>query len=209
MKNALLFSSLLLIGFYSCKKEKDESPLPATSTSSSSPNCFPLSIGSYWIYERFNGDTNGVETTIETDSSYISGDTVIHGDTFAVFVGDVIDSNSVYFRRDSAGYLVDQIGIIRCSNTNFTDTLSSGNSPGYYDYYYKMIPPAIISTPAGPLNAYDYRGTITVLLSGYMWDNPRYIHSYYSDNIGLVRETTFFLMSPNYIGRKLVRYHIQ
>lgn len=207
MKNALCFSFLLLVCFSSCKKEKDEAPTP--SSPSVATNYFPLTTGSYWIYERFQMDTNGVETVVAIDSSYISGDTIINGDTFSVFVGTYIDPNGVYYRRDSSGYILDPFGIIHFSSTNFTDTLRTSSTPGYYDSFYKMMPASTISTPAGALVATDYLGTINITYPAYPWDNPRYTHCYYSDGIGLIRETHFFLMNPNYDGRRLVRYNIQ
>lgn len=153
-------------------------------------------------------DTNGVETTIAVDSSYISGDTIINGDTFSVFVGTFIDPNGVYCRRDSSGYIIDQYGIIHFSSTNFIDTLRTSSTPGYYDAFYKMMPVSTILTPAGALVATDYIGIVNIAQPGYLWDNPRNTHCYYSDGIGLIRETFFFLSNPNYDGRKLVRYNI-
>lgn len=209
MKNALYFSFMLLICFSaSCKKEKDEIPSTSPASSSVSTTFFPLTTGSYWVYERFQMDTNGVETLVAIDSSYISGDTIINGATFSVFVGTYIDPNGIYCRRDSSGYIIDQYGTIHFSSTNFIDTLRTGNTPGYYNSFYKMVPASMISTPAGALAAIDYLGTINIVYPGYLWGNTRYTHCYYSDSIGLIRETRFFLMNPNYDGRRLVRYNI-
>lgn len=208
MKNALYFGCLLLLCFYSCKKEKDavpNVPPPAAST----PDYFPITTGCYWIYERFHMDTNGVETIVAIDSSYVSGDTLINGNTFAVFVGTYYDPNAIYCRRDSSGYIIDQHGIVYFSSTNFTDTLRTGNTPGYYTSFYKMIPAGPVTVPAGIFSAYGYMGTVNITLPGYLWDNPRYTYCFYADGIGLVRETNFFLMNPNYDGRRLVRYNIQ
>ncbi len=199
---------LLMICFSSCKKDPDTTPIQP-GTPPPTGYTIPLTTGSYWIYERFNLDTNGVETVIAVDSSYISGDTIIGENTFSIFVGTVIDPAGIYFRRDSLGCLVDQSGIVRFSKTNFTDTLWSGTTPGYYSFNYKMVPEVLVPTPSGSLNACDFLGTIQMLSPTYPWGTPRYVHSYFSDGIGLIRETTFFVSSPNYIGRKLLRYHIQ
>lgn len=200
---------IFVVTICSCKKEKDEIPTPATPSTPATTNCFPLTTGSYWIYERFNLDTNGVETVVSVDSSYISGDTVIAGNTFSIFVGDLLGPTYLNFRRDSSGYLVDQNGTIRGSNTNFTDTLWSGSISGSGDFYYKMIPGTSLSVPAGTFTAFDYLGAITITQVGYPWDTSRNIHTYFADGIGLIRETTYFLSSPNYIGRRLLRYNIQ
>jgi len=208
MKKLVLFNFVLLVGVSSCKKDKEPVMHPAPHVASG--NCFPTTTGSYWIYERFDLDTNGVETTVSIDSSYVSGDTIIHGDTFTVFVGTVIDPSGIAIRRDSSGYVLDQFWIIHFSKTNFSDVLWSGSVSGYHNYSYKMMwPPVMVSTPAGSIPAYDYMGTINIVVSGYPWESPRYIHNYFADGIGLIRETTFFLMGPNYIGRKLIRYHIE
>lgn len=209
MKNALYLSSLMLLCFCACKKEKDAEPTPAAVTPTSTTNYYPLTVGSYWIYERFQMDTNGIETVVSVDSSYISGDTIINGDTFTVFVGTFIDPAGIYCRRDSAGYILDQYGVIQFSSTNYTDTLRVGSTPGYYTFFYKMISPVNISTPAGTFLASDFLATINITQPGYLWDTTRYIHNYYSDGIGLIRETAFFLSNPNYDGRRLVRYQIQ
>lgn len=208
MKNTLFFSILLLICFSSCKKEQNETSSPTPSSTAIASNYFPLTTGSYWIYERFQMDTNGVETTFAIDSSYVSGDTIISGDTFSVFVGTYIDPAAIYCRRDSSGYVLDEYGVIHFSATNFSDTLRVSNVPSYYNSYYKMVPPVNISTPAGIFLATDYLGTVNTTQPGYLWDNPRYTHCYYSDGVGLIRESHFFLANPNYDGRKLVRYNI-
>ena len=200
---------LVVLAIYSCKKEKDEVPTPATPSTPSAINCFPLTTGSYWIYERFNLDTNGVETVTAVDSSYISGDTVIAGKTYSIFVGNAYSPTFVSFRRDSLGYLVDQYNAIHASNNNYSDTLRTDILPGYFDGYYKMMPAASLSVPAGSFSAYDFLGYVNITQPGYLWDTTRNTHAYYAENVGLIRETFFFLSSPNYIGRRLLRYNIQ
>ncbi len=209
MKNLVYFILLIAFAFYSCRKTEDVVPVNPPSTAVAVSNNYPLSLGSYWIYERFNMDTNGVETTLYIDSTYISGDSIIHGDTFSVIVGDIFGPTDINVRRDSSRYLVDQFGTIFCSNTNFTDTLLSGSVPGHADFYYKMMPATTIVVPAGSFAACDYLGTVNITMVGYPWDTSRNIHFYYADNVGLIRETTYFFSSPNYIGRKLLRYHIE
>lgn len=206
-KNALFIASLLFLGVSSCKKDKDETPAPAPEAPATSNYC-PLTIGSYWIYDRFNLDTNGVETYVSTDSCYISHDTVIGGNTYAVVHGGPI-STFDYMRRDSSGYLVDQNGEVFFSSTNFTDTINTLTIPGYLVTYSKMQPAASITVPAGTYSAYECLSTTNITQPGYLWDTTRYTHHWYADNVGLVYDSFFFLSSPNYVIRKLVRYHIQ
>jgi hypothetical protein len=212
MRHYFTFAALLLICAVSCKKdagvpvtENEPTPAPAA-------NGYPLTIGTYWIYENTTIDTNGVETVSvsnPTDSCYIVDDTVLGGNTYMVFVGNIINENAVYFRRDSAGFIVDQNGKIYYSKTDLVNTLRTESMPGMYDAFYKMAGPmTTISVPAGAYACYDFQGMF-ILPASYPWDNPRYYHSYYANGVGLVRETTFFYSSPDYISRRLVRYHVQ
>ncbi len=208
-KNALLWGSFLLLGFYSCKKEKDESPVPTTSASTTANYC-PRTVGSYWIYDTYNLDTNGVETFVSTDSTYISNDSVIGGNSYSVFHGSAMLPGNIYCRRDSSGYFIDQYGGSYFSATNFTDTLRTTTVPGFLVSYAKMVlPAASITVPAGTYNTYDCMVTTNIVQPGYLWDTTRYTHHYFADGVGQIYETMFFLSSPNYIVRKLVRYHIQ
>jgi hypothetical protein len=211
MKTLFPFALLILVSAVSCKKDNID-PNPPADPAPETANGFPLTIGSYWIYENTTIDTNNVETvnvSNPSDSCYISGDSVIGGKTYLVFVGTIANENAVFFRRDSSGYMVDNYGKIYYSKTNFTDVLQSGSVPGYVDYSYKMVGPLTsVSVPAGVFPSYDFQG-ILVFTSAYPWDNPRYTHSYYAGGVGLVREINFFTSSPNYIARRLLRYHIQ
>lgn len=209
MKKILYSSLVLAVCFCSCKKDKDATPTPVPSSPTATTNYFPLSVGSYWIYDTYNLDTNGVETYVSTDSCYISNDTVIGGNTYSVFHASLLFPTSTYYRRDSSGYLVDQVGKIYFSNTNFTDTLRYDSLPGYFSGFGKMISPSTsVSVPAGTFSVYDFMQTTTILTSGYIWENPRITHHYYADGVGIVNETLTFVGSPGYIGRKLVRYNI-
>jgi hypothetical protein len=211
MKHYFPFAIFILMLSVSCKKDNVQ-PSPAATSPANVANGYPLTIGSYWIYENTDIDTNNVETvnvSNPSDSCYISGDTVLSGKTYMVFVGMIGNENAVFFRRDSSGFIVDQAGMVYYSKTDFTNTLRTWTVPGYLNGYFKMVGPATtVSVPAGSYQSYDYQGMI-VFGSGYPWDNPRYVHSYYANGVGLVRETSFFTASPNYIARRLLRYHIQ
>lgn len=211
MKKFFLFISLTSVAFVSCKKDKDAEPeAPVTATTPTSG--MPFTTGSYWIYEKINIDTNGVETSAggALDSVYISNDSVINGKTYSVFVGSYVNPASLNFRRDSLGYIVDESGRIQYASTNFTDTLSTFTVPGYYDAYYMMNQPASpLTVPAGTFNVKDFRGTVTATYSGYTGTNPRYIHYYYSDGVGQVKQVQFFVNAQDYIGWRLVRYYIE
>jgi hypothetical protein len=201
-----------MIIVYSCKKDNVVPAPPTTPAPPTEANGFPLSVGSYWIYENFITDTNNVDSVNAanpTDSCYIVDDTIFGGKAYSVFVGNIVNENAIFFRRDSAGFIVDQYGTIHYSKTDFINTLRTYSIPGTLDAYFKMAGPlTTISVPAGAFPSFDYQGMF-VMPASYPHDNPRYSHAYYGNNVGLVKETTFFYSSPDYISRRLLRYHIQ
>jgi hypothetical protein len=211
MKNYLSLAILVLTCAASCKKDNVE-PAPAATPAPAVANGYPLTVGSYWIYENTDIDSNNMETVNAanpSDSCYILKDTIMNGKTYKMFVGSIANPFAVFFRRDSSGFMVDEYGIIFYSKTDFIHTLRSWSIPGYLEGDFKMVgPPTSVTVPSGTYAAYDYQGMI-VFNAGYPWMNPRYAHSYYANGVGLVRETTFFTGSPNYVARRLLRYHIQ
>ena len=207
MKKLLLLFTLLLC-ISACKKDdKITNFYPPAVTHHYSP----LTVGSYWIYEHFDLDTNGVETAnSQTDSVYVSRDTVIGGKTYAIVVGSYFNPYTEYFFRDSAGDILSEAGSVNLWANNFTDTLQTYNSPpDWYGHIMMHQPSSPVITPAGTFNCIDRRATTYITMSGYPWDSPRYSHCYYSEGVGMVYETFFYLMSPGYIGRLLLRYHIE
>src|SRR5688500_17959960 len=83
MKPIFSFLLLLSLTVSSCKKEKEISPPPAKTY----PDYSALKPGNYWIYERFDVDSNGNATpTGIYDSCYVEKDTQINGRTYMKYV---------------------------------------------------------------------------------------------------------------------------
>ena len=125
---AILTLTVLLVS--SCKKEESaicEAPIEF-------PTYLPLQVGNSWVYQDYKVDSLGNETLMQgSDSLYIASDTVINGNTYAVFKGrfspfySAPDTNSILFMsRDSSGYLVDVSGEVMFTLQSFTDTLEYG-----------------------------------------------------------------------------------
>lgn len=205
-KLALLL--LVLIAFSGCQKEKQR-----TMYKISSSDYYPMTVGSYWIYERTQIDTNGVETTTpdNNDSVYVSRDTLINGKTFAVFVGTIWwDPAQELYMRDSAGHVLSSSGTI-LDLTNFSGILdfyhdSSGMSDATT---YMEHPPGPITVPAGTFSTVDRVCRIDILIPSYPWGTPRYLHDYYALGVGRVREISCYSSAPWYQSRRLLRYHIE
>jgi hypothetical protein len=217
MKNVAIFLSVLVLSImiYSCKKEKN-------AESTTYPNYVRFNAGSYWIYRQFVVDSSGNATpTNYYDSCFVEKDTLINGQTFFKYYRPVpyntpYESGYMYL-RDSLHYIVGPNGFILFSSQDFQTI---------FDSHYYIIPDSPndtmchvitkmedknvpVSTPAGTFITSDYRKTYTMYPKWAIAGNPRYIHTRYAVNIGIVTETfPFFTADPNYIERRLLRYHI-
>lgn len=210
--------TLSLTALPGCRKDNDDTrqePMPPPTTNPVPAYGFPLSIGSYWIYEHTLLDSNfNVVATGAIDSVFIADDTLINNNTFYVFSqqtsgsptytipGFIYDS---YYLRDSAGYLVHPSGYF-LDHDNFQDTLHTYSIPALTTYSFMRHPDSMITVPAGTFPTIDYR-------TDYYFTNPQYQdrqgHKFRADDIGVVSWITFYAQSGNYMQRRLLRYHIQ
>ncbi|MBL1279990.1 MAG: hypothetical protein COA33_006950 [Fluviicola sp.] len=153
MKFILPFLAFLLI-FSSCKKEDINS-----AGSSTQLGYFQSQPGTYWIYEWYSIDSNNVESSLGiVDSVFISGDTIIDGEIYAVYNGGFHGNLSPEsYKRDSSGYIVEPSGNILYSYVSFSDTLNTYSEPGFWDTYsYMTKTPNITTVPAGVFSTIKY-----------------------------------------------------
>jgi hypothetical protein len=221
MKTTITTILAAVLLFSSCKKEKDPQPetCPNVPTGGSSDMYhFPLTIGSYWIYQEINLDSSfNVTATTGLDSVYISHDTTINGKQY--FVKERISlsggGTSYFFApasfvRDSAGYQVDPNGkYIR--HDDFTNILSaySNISPPYSSTTRMAHKDSSVTVPAGPFTTIDCLNHVLILDPAYPYNRNRYSHNIMANNVGVIFANTCFYSSPNLmIGVQLARYHI-
>jgi len=214
MRN-LFVSGVIIILLSSCNKDDGSTP------SGSQPlNYLPLKVGNYWIYQHYDIDTSGNETmTARIDSMVITRDTIIRDKQYFVLEGTDYPFvypgwNIIDIMRDSSGCLVNHNGTIRFAADNFSDTLAGrilvvGNDT-MYTLTYKMEKPYYpVQVPAGLFEVLNYKGTVCTLLniSGVVY--PRYLNTYYTNDVGKILSTYFYLHSPEFSEKRLIRYYIQ
>ena len=106
----LLFFSIL--GFYACNKD-----LPADPPQDTDPtfnDYFPMSIGSFWVYEYVTKNADGVIIGNPSyDTTKVIGDTLIGSHNYYVLTLNKPMNNTRITLRDSAGYIIDQNGNIK------------------------------------------------------------------------------------------------
>jgi len=206
----IALSILISVIISSCKKE--------SSTQNTYPNFSQLSVGNYWIYERYHIDSSGNATALGIfDSCYVDKDTLINSIRYFMVVRPEVPG-SIYsdkFVRDSLHYLVNDLGQILFSSQNFTDTfynyfLLAGPMDTICNVFVKMAEKNhTVSVPAGQFQTTSFKQTFKIYPRWAAQGNSRRIDTRYAENIGIVSETfPFYLTNPNYIQRRLVRYKL-
>jgi hypothetical protein len=219
MKQKTFFLSVALIStmIYSCKKDKDTDPTAPT-TCITYPNFSQLKVGNYWVYEQFDIDAIGNATSKNTfDSCYVEKDTIINSKTYLKMVKPnpySTNQSDISYQKDSLHYIVNSNGKILFSSQDFSTI---------FEYRYFLAGPndtvcqivkqmadenLTVTTLAGTFTTSNAKETYSMYPNSASVGNPRNKHTRYAENMGIVIETLpFFASSPNYIERRLVRYH--
>jgi hypothetical protein len=212
-QSTYLFLSALAMLVFSCNCNDDDTvsgPTPAT-------EYLPLNVGNYWIYQWYLIDTLGNETIYSNtlDSIYISGDTVINGNTYAVMEGREFNSDIQYFYRDSSGYMVSAKSDIPLFSTKSTtgqlglDTLFFGTDPFLVNEANMQPPSPSVTVPAGTFN--DCLSTVTYMTS-FEADYPHGVRTFpyhYAKGVGRILHRVAFYSNANYYESRLVRYNVE
>lgn len=199
---------------YSCKKNTD--PIPPTVDY---PNYSQLKVGNYWIYEQFDISSSGVATSKKVfDSCYVEKDTIIKGKTYFKIVRPVWYRSGIkdfLYQRDSLHYIVNSNGEILFSSQDFSNVLDSWYIKSSVNdtisrVIRKMTDKEIdVHAPAGTFKTLNAKETHIMYPMWTSAGNPRYGNTRYAKDVGIVIETLlFFVSSPDYVERRLVRYHL-
>lgn len=212
-KVIILFFPVIL---FSC--QKDESPA-ATAPPDDVTSYYPLTTGSYWIYQRYilNADSVFVSSG-SPDSIAVTGDTLINGNVFKTIekYNSSNNTGNVRLARDSSGYIINEEGRILMSYVNFTEIIAYDTlaNPGdtssiIYTMTSKMENSQdIIEVPSGSFVCIEKEGTV-ISAPQIPVPNPRYVHTYYALNIGQVKEISFYFSNSTPVENRLISYHIE
>ena len=206
---ALLFLAILI----SCKDKNDDDL--TLGSNNQVVNYFPLTVGSYWVYDWVRVDTLGVEHPFgNRDSIYISGDTIINGIEYAIVETSLFgDERTQEYHRDSSGFLINHNGEILFDPINSTDllwidTIFAGSDPYVLIEYSMEGTMTNIEVPSGMFDCLNLQGKMIPQQNNYPW-GTRYKRDYYADGVGKVQSKIFFYLSPDDLFSKLVSYHIE
>jgi len=213
MKANVLLGLSLLFFIVACTEKNDgDSPkIPDP------PDYFPMTPGSFWVYNCYEIDSLGNESLfIENDTARVIGDTLINGNTYRIFSDRRYITGSPFenfFYRDSLGYIVNENGDIKFARDNLQDTLQA--------YYHMGDSTIFVFTRMS-----DYQGEV-VLPGGaydslmnhvmYITEEPsshliRTLDCLYAPNVGRVLRqslyVTFYKSQKIYYEQRLVEYYI-
>ncbi|MUU79551.1 lipoprotein [Winogradskyella endarachnes] len=206
----VLFFALIVSA---CSLDKDDN-LQATSS-----NFYALTVGNQWVYKnyKYNTATEDYEDTGVVDSVSIIGTETINGNVYYNFkrvtTGNeegitYCNPNGEHYEllRDSLGYLINDGGLIKYANNDFTErTMSQQNWGTIYDQLIALDNE--ITVEAGTFES-TYTQRYVILSNGEQANGLD--HFYYADGFGLIFDTTSFVSGDiPIIKRRLDSYVIK
>jgi hypothetical protein len=219
MKKAQVLSPVIILSCFSllmisCKDDDD--PSPATVVYD---NYAQLKVGNYWIYQRFDVDSSGnASSTSVYDSCYVEKDTLINNITYFKMIrpNPYPPLPSVFYLRDSLHYVVDNSGMLFFSSLDFTTVFEdyykfgSGSQDTVCHAIRKMTEKDWnVTTPAGSFVTSNSKLIYYMFPNWSFAGNERTMNTRYAKGVGIISETLpFFASNPNYVERRLVRFHL-
>lgn len=195
-----------------CNKD-EEAPAPPPPAGGSGISAYSnLAIGNYWVYAIVQYDSLGNESpTSYTDSVTVVGDSVVNGNTFYIVQGTRplhSPGNAQIIRslqRDSADCIVSVSGSVIFSLSGLGSVLHQAVIPPSGTLTWSTLPDQVQHTvPAGTFTCYDTRGVAL-----YPGLPQRTMHVLRGEGVGLVEESTVFLVPGSGFKKKLVSYSVQ
>ncbi len=211
----LLITLALMMSFFSCKKDKEE-----TTTVVTWPDYSKLKTGNYWIYREYTVDSLGNATETDTyDSCFVEKDTLINNKTYFKLNKDMPGWPVLYqyvYLRDSLHYIVDAAGKILFSSQDFSTVFSShymvtpDNDTIYHLTEFMTDKNLPVVVPAETFITSNFKASYLMYNDFAFNGAHRYKNTRYAENVGIVAETLpFFMSNPVYTERRLVRYHAE
>lgn len=143
MKKVVLTTLSIIAFIVSCKKSTEPEAIVENQNCSSGSSVeradYPISIGSYWIYDCYKViDSSGVESLIRSsDTTRVIGDTVINGEIYSIFRGLKFPMASLvhdWYLRDSSTYIVDNYQGVTYGTWPCSDTINYFESNNYIQW---------------------------------------------------------------------------
>ncbi len=203
---------MLLVLLSSCQK-KGQNPVAPNASNDKIADYYPLSVGNYWIYEIYEGDSaSDLTDQNRIDSIYVEKDSLINGKIFKVIKTTFL--GQITLIRDSSDYIVTSDGQKIFSTNPAILTLSKQYFPEYDSSYFLVWnmkkTDSVFNCPNGQYLSKYVIGTLTQIKPSDIKNNKvRTIFSAYSKGIGLVGRRATFLVGGSFLEWRLIRYKIK
>lgn len=201
---------LIFSAFFIASCTTDDTSINTGVTDPTTKEYYPLTVGSYWVYDVYEADTSLTKLTlVETDSVVVIKDTVINGSTYVLvrrsFFGDT-------FFRDSSGIIVQGDGIPVMSITSGITLLNTYTIPQDTAYTISLrmaMGDSLITVPAGQFQAKIAIGSVDSKESVAGWMKHRTFHAAFARNVGCIFQQMMWLGSGGGFEFRLRRYSIK
>jgi hypothetical protein len=203
MKKINLLILVVLFLTTACKKK---------TTQVTYKNYGQLKVGNYWVYERYEIDTNGTATPLGIiDTCRIEKDTIINGKRYFKYVRPQFSGvNQISYLRDSLHYIVNQTGRKVFSSENFNQVFRTSITSDYELQEWMTDIDLNVTTPLGTYQTLNFQSIFNMIPPLQLNINPRFMNTRYAENIGIVTETLpLFYSNPISYERRLIDYHLE
>lgn len=225
MKKVVLTTLSIITLIIGCKKAVE--PQSTAECSNNTPlqrANYPISVGSYWIYDTYKViDSSGVETLIRSsDTTEVIGDTTINGKAYSVFRGikyPISSTSSLmynWYLRDSLGLILNNYGTVSNGTWSYSDTINyhEDNAIAQWGSYSATQEQIIVD--AGSFNAKRMRihfmlmngSAISQCLNDSVSNNAG--AEFYTEGVGLVQKNLAYstMINCEHFESRLKEYHI-
>ena len=211
MKRIILLALIVSVALAMCKKDdsNDPDPLPTETVL----NYFPLNIGNYWVYERSACDSSWTDCTLQsTDTSFITKDTIINGFNYFKLVGiNLVGYQNTTFLRDSLNYIIDHVGNIFVSDTDFESIINEeyviNNNDTLFHWYSRMQEELYsVVVPAGNYDCLDRK--MSFFRKQENFEKEFNTHCLYAKNVGPVYQNNMYASSGSGFKQELIDFKI-
>lgn len=200
--------ALCACALMACDKDKNDEP----DTPAGGPtieDISQLSVGNYWVYERYQFDTLGNETfTGVLDSLAVTGDTVVDGNTFYALEGTHGIATGQHYRtymRDSADCIIGLGGAVIFSLSAIGEVINVTGGPPGPTVTWSIEPDMVtLTVPEGTWSCYVTQAVAS--LPGYP---TRIQHKHRAAGVGVVQDEGVYFSSGAGFRNKLLRHHVQ
>lgn len=204
---------LALSALAACQPDDDVvAPIPGPPTQALEISGFSnLATGNYWVYQKHRVDSlDNVIDVLAVDSFFVSGDSVVNGETYWKVHRNVIMHATTFLWRDSAGCLVtEDHEVMFCADPLDQLVYTEVQGPvGVQLDYTVYSTPETITVAAGTFSTYKMQCEI-ISIGGFP-EQPDWkrLRSYWAEGAGRVRYYEFYYLFPFGYRYDLVSYDV-